>query len=35
MAQRNNLQLKRETPAERGDEEMHQCNAEYSHGSVV
>ena len=35
MAQRNNLQLKREPPAERGDEEMHQCNAECSHGSVV
>ena len=34
MTRRNNLQLKREPPAERGDEEMHQCNAESSHGSV-
>jgi len=35
MAKRNNLQLKREPPAEHGDEEVHQCNAKCSHGSVV
>jgi hypothetical protein len=35
MAQRNNLQLQREPPAERGDEEVHQCNAECSHVSAV
>ena len=34
MAQRNNLQLKRKATAERGDDEVHQCNAECSHGSV-
>jgi hypothetical protein len=34
MAQRNNLQLKCESPAERGNEAIYQCNAEYSHGSV-
>ncbi len=35
MAQRNNLQLQREPPAERGAEEVHECNVECSHGSVV
>jgi hypothetical protein len=35
MAQCNNFELQREPPAERGDEEVHQCNAECSHGSVV
>jgi len=35
MVQCNNLQLKREPPAERGDEEVHQCNAECSNGRVV
>jgi hypothetical protein len=29
MAQCNNFELQRETPAERGDEEVHQCNAEF------
>jgi hypothetical protein len=34
-AQSNKFQLKYEPPAERGDEEMRQCNAEYSHGGVL
>jgi hypothetical protein len=34
MTQRNNLHLKRQPPAERGDEEVHQCKAECSHGRV-
>lgn len=35
MAQRNNLPLKYEPPAERGDEEIRQCNAEFSQRAVL
>jgi hypothetical protein len=35
MAQCNNLELQKEPPAERGDEEVHQCNAECPHGIFV
>lgn len=35
VAPRNDLQLKPEPPVERGDEELHQCNAGCSHGSVI